>query len=273
VNDKKPRKPDVVLIRKHALREGFTLIELLVVIAIIAILAGMLLPALSKAKEKARSIKCLSNIRQASLAALMYGDDNQGRMVDLEIEATPLPDAFVPGYPGYMDRVWWPDLLRAYLPAKFGIDCPSVVGTNEHGVPRGSPPPVGAGRFGIGLNHIELSFSPWNYATAVPPPTYQGIQAPVETVYIADTGRVANPSEPDPDLWVQQRGWQLLYFLTPTHGHFQQTNPHRVLNRHGGRANAGFVDGHAEAVRVSTLGFQYPLSGRNPDPRIKWDRN
>jgi prepilin-type N-terminal cleavage/methylation domain-containing protein/prepilin-type processing-associated H-X9-DG protein len=76
-------------------RKGFTLVELLVVIGIIAVLVGILLPALGRAREASKSTACLSNIRQVAMAFMMYSNDNKGWLPASARGGTPLEADFI----------------------------------------------------------------------------------------------------------------------------------------------------------------------------------
>jgi len=254
---------------------AFTLIELLVVIAIIAILAAMLLPALSKAKEKAKTINCLSNMRQISLASLMYTDDNQGVVMPLYwIVGSPyMPDDFAHDPQTYIientSMFAWPDRLRVggYARSSQIFSCPSLKINSRRNLGGATSQKFS---LGIGMNYPELATiwgpapgsQPWIKASAV--------SRPSACIIFADTGAVTEGTmdDPNPDNWVADStydavlrdyvGFGSIYFRTANDSEYKMGDG-RTVPRHSRRCNFGFFDGHAETMKNSKAGHQFVL--------------
>ena len=255
----------------RARRRGFTLIELLVVIAIIAILAAMLLPALSRAKMKAQNVNCMSNLKQLTLAASMYFGET-GSFLRYSDPALP-------------DTLWMGSLINYYAKVDAVRLCPSTK-------PRSPMPAVGTGS-AVGNCEIAWVWNPqgaprlytgsyaingWMYNDKYFRPDHSpeeryafkkeaGIQRPAQTPVFVDC------------VWVDLWPWEDdpanpdLYFASGT------ANPARmdrcVIPRHGwkspanaprnygvnrplpGSINMGIFDGHVESVKLDNIWKYY----------------
>ena len=140
-------------------RAGFTLIELLVVIAIIAILAGMILPALGAAKERAQRTACLNNMRQFILAALLYANDNEQHLPRGGTDKADAKDTHTPVFSSANQT----NLLRYTTDLK-AFDCPNLTRWMQRPAWRNHPD------YGIAIGYHYLGGhpnSPWGLIDGV----------------------------------------------------------------------------------------------------------
>jgi len=269
------RRPDGVMVPRKATR-AFTLIELLVVIAIIAILAALLLPVLSRAREKARATECANNQRQIMLATKLYLDDHDGVMVPLWV-AQGAPgwgnwtyDAatFVVQWPGHL---WWPDKLRldGYAPAPKLFDCPTLT----------QPATAGNGGavssvhcLGIGMNYPEYGWIAPAAGFSFPVYTTSKenqISRPDQSIVFADAAQITEPGEANADNWREIPATGCAYFRVPSDTDSYSVGDSRSVPRHSGQVNVVFFDGHVQREGNSLIRYDLPRS----DGAIQWARN
>ncbi len=131
---------------------GFTLIELLVVIAIIAILAAILFPVFARAREKARTASCQSNLKQIILGALMYAND---------YDETFLPMWTQSWFQGQSGRIWWQGLVQPYVKNVQMFACPTGVAYGWRGKETWAGPTVVGGIYANCANAADSYIRFW----------------------------------------------------------------------------------------------------------------
>ncbi len=225
---------------------GFTLIELLVVIAIIAVLAAMLLPALSRSKKEAQSTVCKNHLRQMQIALRLYVDDSG---------CYPYYDS------GEYQLAKWEDKMGPYYQLNWtnsAYHCPgytgAIIGGPGHNYWLGS---YSYNAWGVGEEGSATSFGLSAYATSQPQWKDADIMAPSEMFAIMDTqeGRAGGTSLSQ--FSYTGYDWTFCNLFSPEVTVISTVYGSGVINfnttQHGKLFNVGFCDAHVSAIPIVNL--------------------